>query len=394
MRTLATNRQPLKRNYEITSGTLFEGFESLTGWARTSAGGSAELDAVNVKNGTNSIKLIPPAGGGDCFYDKTISANLSDASRITFWLYIPTLTGLNHIAFYLSSVTNYSKFFSVWYDIAGGRFHKGWNVFSIPRSEWGVTGSEAWTNTFQRFRVRMNGTGGTSVSFDSVYTKSWNRAKCIITFDDSMTTAYTEGYTYMATKGLKGTMYNIRAAIDNTGGMTLAQAQTMYDAGWDMSLHGATNLTTFTYAEMMADIAYNKQFLLDNGFTRNNCHKHYAYPNGGYNDTVLQAMADSGMTTARTIIDTTQSHYVEEPYLLSRQGIFNTTTIAEAKAYVDLAIARGEAILLNFHQLVASPTVDTQWSITNFQALMDYIKQKQDYGFLDVVTISEWYNGL
>lgn len=393
-RTTVTSRDAVKQNYEEIAGTLFEGFETFADWSKQSAGGTIADETSIVKEGFHSLKLTP-ASASNVFADKTISTTLTNAGVIGLWLNVPSLTGLTSVAIYLSSVTDYSKFFLR--TITVSMLHEGWNYIEISRNDWSNTGSESWSNTFQRLRVRVNASAGTPpVYFDSIYTGEKRKAKVLITFDDSWDSQYSKAFSYMESLGLKGTIYVIGGRIDTANYMTLAQCQEVYNAGWDLGTHGDVNLTTLaTQSEMEAEIGENKDFLTSNGFTNRNCHLHYAYPNGGYNDTAKLALSSLGYITARTIIDTTQSHLFAEPYLMTRQAIYNTTTVAAAKAFIDKAIERGNTIWLNFH-LIVDATADTSTKVltADFNSIMDYVYQKKMAGQIDVPTTSEWYNGL
>lgn len=384
-------RNSLKTNYEILAGTLLEGFQTIGDWTRGGASGSIAEDTDHYTYGTKSL-AITFASGTSVFYDKTINQVVDGGSAsMMLKVYIPSLTNLTSIAVYISSVTNFAKYFSK--TILGSTLHEGYNY--IPISGWtnGGTGDESWANTMVRLRIRINATEGTpSCSFCSLHTRQYNKPKILITFDDSTESSYTKGYAYMNTLGLKGTSYAIGSKLGTANYCTLANLQTMYAAGWDIGNHGSVNLTTLeTQALQEAEISGEEAYISE--FTRSK--KHYAYPMGRYDDNAKAALATLGYLTARTIKDRPQANYLDEKYLLTRHGVYNTTTLAAAKAFVDLALAQGTAVLLNFHQIVdADATEDTQVLTADFNALMDYILARKNEKTLDVVTISEWYDGL
>lgn len=382
-------RNSLKTNYEILAGTLFEGFQTLADWTRGGAAGSIAADMDHFTEGDKSM-AITFASGTSVFYDKTISQVVDGGSAsMMLKVYIPSLTNLTSIAVYIASASDFSKYFSK--TILGSTLHEGYNY--IPISGWTVSGGELWSNTMVRLRIRINATTGTpSCSFCSLHTKQYNKPKILITFDDSTESSYTKGFSYMSSLGLKGTSYAIGSKLGDANYCTLANLQEMYAAGWDIGNHGSVNLTTLeTQALQEAEILSEEAYIAE--FTRSK--KHYAYPMGGYNANAKAALAALGYLTARTIKDRPQANYLDERYLLTRHGVYNTTTLAAAKAFVDLASAQGTAVLLNFHQIVdADATEDTQVLTADLNALMDYILARKNEGVLDVVTISEWYNGM
>lgn len=393
IRSSSGTRNGLTQNYQINAGTLLEGFQTIGDWTRTSAAGSIAEDTTNFTYGDKSLR-VTFASGTSVFYDKTINQVVNGGvSSVVLKVFIPSLTNLGSVALYIASVSNFSKFFSA--TIQATSLHEGFNYIAISPSEWSNTGSESWSNTMVRLRIRINATTGTpAVSFCELYTGRYSRPKILVTFDDGWDSSYTKGFAYMETKGIKGTSYIIRDKVDTAGYATTAQLAEMNTAGWDLGTHGNTNLTTLgTQALQETEISYNEAYLTNNGFTRAN--KHYAYPNGGYNDNAREALASLGYKTARTIIDRTQHNYLDEKYLLKRYGILSTTSVANAKSYIDSAIARGEAILLNYHIIVdADADTSTKVLTANFNEVMDYIALKKFQQACDVVTISEWYNGL
>lgn len=379
-------------NYTITPETLFEDFETFGDWTRQSAGGSIADETTIVKVGSHSLKLTA-ASASNCFADKVISASLVSAGVIGFYVYVPTLTGITSVAIYLSSTTNYSKYFLK--TIAVAALHEGWNFVQVANSSWTNTGGEDWANTFLRVRFRINASSGTpSIYVDGMYTNISRRPKLLLTFDDGWDSVFTKAYSYMRNLGLVGTSYTIASKVGTSGYITKQQMMEMYDGGWSFSVHGETNLTTIaTQAEMETEIASNRAYLLDNRFL--GAEAHYAYPNGGYNDAAKLALAALNFKTARTIIDANQSHTINEPYLLTRLGIYNTTSVATATGYVDSVIDSCAAGLFNFHIIVDSDAdVSTKVLTADFQEIIDYIKTKVDAGLIDVVTISEWFDGL
>lgn len=390
-RSASGTRQAPPQNYVINSGILFEDFESLTGWS-TPTNGTRDIDTTYVKTGSGSLKFGVNAGTANEYIEKTISADMSDARNISFWMYIPSLHfASSWIIMYFTSVSNFSKYFSI---SLTSKLHEGWNKIVIAKSEWLNSGGESWSNTMirMRWRVYADGTNEQLIYFDSIYKQVYSRPKVLITFDDGWESQYTKAYAYMQPLGLKGTIYTIGSKIGTAGYMTTANLDTLYAAGWDIANHGSVLLTTLnTQAEQEAEISSEEAYLTK--YQRSK--KHYAYPGGAYNENARAALSSLEYLTARTIIDRQQANNLDEKYLLTRYGIYHTTSVATAIGYIDRAIAQGTAILLNFHLIVdADADVSTKVLTADFNSIIDYIKTKVDGNQLDVVTISEWYNGL
>lgn len=397
-RTSSVTRQTLPQNYDIGYDTLFEDFETTTGWTQGLGSGSpsgvTSVDLVNYKTGSGALKIEATNGG--VLNTKTISLNTANAGTFGYWVYIDDVTKLSAITIYLSSVSNFASLFS--YALSASNLLNGWNFVQVRREQWTNTGSESWSNTMIRLRFRTDSVASETVSttFDSLYYGIYSRPKVLITFDDGWDSAHTEGYTYMATKNLKGTHFVISSVVDTAGRVTTENLTTAYNNGWSISNHTAThqNLSTLTEEEATTELTDCYDWLVSNGFSTTA--KHVAYPNGGYNTTVLDLMDTLGYETGSTIISR-QNNIVkglEDRRLIKRYSLINTNNLTTVRGYVDTAIANGSTVIINFHKLVVSPSASTEWSISDFQSLIDYIAQLSNGGLLDVMTVDDWYTGL
>ena len=218
-------------------------------------------------------------------------------------------------------------------------------------------------------------------------TISTPRQAVVVTFDDALTTEYTEGFTYMHSLGLKGTIYVITSKIDVAGYMTADQLAEVYAAGWDLGNH--THEHTYAIAAGLSQAQYENQLVacqeaLDAlGFTR--ASRHVAYPGGENNADVWAAMTATDMLTGRTI--SPGNFYLPgiDRQRINGTNFNNTVSLATAKGYVDDALANEKICCLLFHGLVENNALGSQWLIADFQALIDYIAASS----IRVSTISE-----
>lgn len=226
----------MSTKFNILEGTVIEDFESISGFNQDY--GTRELETTIVKSGSGALKLTSVEADSG-YTTKTVSWDLSAYGTISLWIYIPSLTGLTALTLYLASQTNFATFFSKYID--AGLLHEGWNKVLIARDEWQDTGGEDWANTMVRFRVRIDASAGTPyVIVDEFMGGEYERPKLLINFDDSHATQYTVAFAEMNPLKIRGTLYIIPSNIDN-GGMTTAQVQEMYDAGWDICVHDSGN---------------------------------------------------------------------------------------------------------------------------------------------------------
>ena len=380
-------------NYLVTSGTLFESFETIGDWTQDS--GSAVVDTSIYDSGAGSLK-VTSASGTVGRVTKTINQSFANIGSMVFWVYVPDKTGILNVQFILSSSTSFASYFSV--SKAIGVFHEGWNAINIARSDWTANGGESWSNTMVRLRLAVYAdvAATPTVYFDSLYTGQYGRPKCVFTFDDGIATPITVGKPIMDAYGFKGTLYVVQNYLGTGGSFaTESQIQTAYDAGWDVGNHTQNHVhldQQATYTDIYNEMLNNQNYLMSKGWTRNDCHKHFCYPYGGYDSRAVQAANDLGMITSTSTLEKIQGNFLDNRQLLTRRNLGNTNSLATAKGYVDEAIAKGGTVIFQMHKLVANPAAATEWAPTDFQALVDYIASKKEQ--IDVVPITEWYRGL
>jgi peptidoglycan/xylan/chitin deacetylase (PgdA/CDA1 family) len=376
-------------NYNIRQ-TLFESFDTLGDWTATNgtiqmSGGKLELTSTS---------------GGNCYATKTINTNFGTKANFKLTVYIPDTATLNNISaleVFMSSTTNFSKYFNFLNGVSN--LHVGHNEIIISRAAWTNTGAEDWSNTMVRLRVRVNAlTDVTAVlRFDEMYSDYYARPKAIIDFDDSRLTVYTVAYPYMRKYGFKGSVYVNSGFVDVFPGnyMTTAMLHELYDAGWDMGNHTDTHphMDESTDAQNQSQLDLCDAYLRREGFTRENCHKHFVFPYGDYDDDSLGVVKSRGYITARTTqSNRTQANSLDNAHLLLCQSFANDASTATLISYIDRTIRDGGVLRLLFHSLVDSPAESYEYTSADFRTVIDYLAKKQNE--IDVVTLTEWYRGL
>jgi peptidoglycan/xylan/chitin deacetylase (PgdA/CDA1 family) len=210
-------------------------------------------------------------------------------------------------------------------------------------------------------------------------------APLMFTFDDGNASVYSEAFSYMASKGIKGTAYIVTGSIGDAGKATAANLQAMFAAGWTIGNHSRdhTLLTGMTEAQQETAIQNAIDDLAAISITTGT---HMAYPGGQYNADTLTAMAAKSMLTGRN--SNTGSFFPPgAQYELQGSSIDTTVTLAQAKSLIDVAMNTGKALVMMFHDLTATPT-QYDWTIADFQALVDYVVA-QGY---TTKTMAEFYN--
>lgn len=288
----------------------------------------------------------------------------------------------------------------------------GWNYICLGRatqvttsneeSTWRTQGSPSWGSTFAKMRIGVANQAGTGnvLYIRAVRDGDYHKPQIIIDFDDNKSTAYSDAFPVMQALGLKGSMNVISSAVGNTGGgfMTQAQLQEMYDAGWDMCNHTHSHTQNSyyggTYTYCLSEIVRCENYLASQGWTRRNCHKHFAAPFG--ESTYREASAyrqaiEDQCFTGRTTIERPFGPFVDDPRMIGcmiPDG--SAETLANQYERIQAAIGHGGVLRILFHNINGT-SAQTSWSVANFTALMQHIARLRDGGVIDVPTWTEWY---
>ena len=199
-----------------------------------------------------------------------------------------------------------------------------------------------------------------------------NQGIVSITFDDALESQYTEARKKMDEFNIPGTAYIIPDFVGSSGKLSLDHLNALqWLSGWDISGHHQTNLTTLTEAEIIVVLKEVKKYLLTNGFVDGA--DDFSYPNSAYNDTVILPLVRKFFRSARTTYNYCESIPPPEYHRLRAFSVVNTTPTATITARIDRAIANNEWLILVFHDIVATASTDTQYSIANFGTVIDYV---------------------
>jgi peptidoglycan/xylan/chitin deacetylase (PgdA/CDA1 family) len=211
-----------------------------------------------------------------------------------------------------------------------------------------------------------------------------------MSFDDGNESIYTNAFSYMESIGLhKATIYVNPAVVGNAGKCTWEQLAEMYTAGWDIANHtqNHTDLRPLTQAQAEAEFSLAQAALDAHGFTRSS--RHIAYPYGYYTDASDAAMITTGMLTGRLTTGDEFDYTTANPHRLpTYSGTFSLgTTIATIQARILSAKIHKMTAQLVGHQIIETPTTTTEYSIADFQAVMDWVKAEG----IELITINDLY---
>lgn len=351
--------------------SFFDSFDS--GWSDYYAAGTVSTDTVVTSDGGAAQKLILPGNGGQAGALRAITSK--NFSRDHFRIRIRSNDWANVTACELlfmndAGTTNTWRLNLTQY--VQDRTSDEWIDVPFTRQRFAATGSPDWA-TIQFLLVRAQAANGTTptVWFDALATyKQGPKGYVTLTCDDGWVSQYTEMYPRMAAKGWRGTDFVIPSVLGTTGYSTAAQVDEMHDRGWEISGHGAVNLSTLTQAQRLADLAATRAWLDVRGYRGRDL---YAYPNGACGKAVQTDVAEY-FSYGRGIDFLNQPVGYINNMRVNALTPTNATTLQYMEDAVDSAVLNGEWLVFGMHKFLTDTTGDAiAVTISDFQALLDYI---------------------
>jgi len=385
----------LPANLLTNPGTQLSGFETKTDWAIAANGTTSyaiDVNPAQYREGANSLKLTATAGSsaGGLSFTKSINADMSGTGSVRFWVYLhtdPSTATTIGVRFSPDSGTAFTNYYR--YDATGLR--SGWNLISAAKSDFTVVGGTlSWSSPMLKVRIALTAKANTTaaISFDDLRFGVVSQPVVLLSFKNGTTGQSTNAAPIMAAHGFSGNAFVDSADVGKTGQMTLAQMQTLYAAGWDIGNHSTSSaqLTTLSLADAKKALSDCTNYLTANGMPRGA--RHVAYVDGMYNDTVLQAMHDTGMLTGTTVSATLDQHLqplpMDNPYVVPSwdAGLLvhaiggGTGGVAAVTAKIDGAVSKGAPIQLVFHDIQPIVLAGDIYTVSSadFTAICDYIR--------------------
>lgn len=208
-----------------------------------------------------------------------------------------------------------------------------------------------------------------------------------VTFDDSLSTQFSNGKAKLDQYNIKGTFYCIWDLIGTATYMTQTEVDILSVQWHDISGHGQTNLTSLSSADQITDLRGMKKWLVTGGYRGSN---NYALPNGAYTDAVLTNVRKYFNSIAN--IDWLSNTKEYSPnYLINRFSPDSWTSTATIQAWIDNAIANNNMAIIAWHWIVPSGATWAQVNQATYDTIMDYIGTKKTAGVLDTCTLTDYY---
>ncbi len=386
-------RTVLPQNLILDEGTLIEGFESAADWTPTN--GTAEDETTLIKSGPQAIKFSATTAGTSAIFVKTIALDFRSMHNLSFWFYTPpsatSTTDLDRVGLWLSSVANLAKRYAApnFYTSVMARTG-GWHLVRFRKSDFTNTGGESWDNLMIRLQISVTPMAGKTAYaiIDDLRINVRSLPMVIFMWDDGFFSAYDKAFTYMTSRGIPFNVAVIASYIDTVGCLTLAQLQTIYDSGADLLLHAVPNFATLTDSEIAAELAGCRALFDANGFTRGR--NFLVYPQGGHSASTDALVAAHGVQAARCGDIDGNNMPISNIMGVKGYELKNTTTLAEAKAWIDKAYDLGQTCIIFGHKVADAPGDVYTVATSVVQGLVDYIVERR----MRTPTFSEWYNQL
>jgi hypothetical protein len=452
------SRNPISRpRYAQDYGTLVTDFNSSThinvAGTRTapleadehinnSTGPVNTGDYVNTDKflaGSNSVRVVVDGSGEDTLAQVRVNQamDLTHAKSIHLWVYRPGETQtINDVSdnndlvitcrAFTSSFGTVSNYYS-WTDSAGDRAARNnqpsdWVLYTFDIDE-ASESSPSGLADVNWFWFEVDGAGSALPAIecylDSVYISPHSRTKILFQFDDGFESDYLLAYKIMYTDRvaagktpLLGTSNVYQSGMESGTILTEEQARIMYDNGWDIANHSSDDVIPGTIDKFVACRTY-----LDSlGFTRSS--GYIAYPGNDYDNDLVREVARAGFKGARGRVASTLPDICIPPsaghpdakdiWPFSKHAFPFAITFSEVtydagspanvgtniKLAIDKACAVGGTCSIMLHELVASSATGNQINEASFQAIVDYVGEKMEQGLCDVVTVSQWNEGL
>ncbi|HCB59110.1 MAG TPA: hypothetical protein DEP82_14640 [Arthrobacter bacterium] len=375
-------RQPLNAN-------LLTSFQAGHGWTSANTPLSVADDTTDYTLGKQSIKVVTTTANDPASIQKTGLTLDVTGKTFRIWFKVDGLANLSEVLLYAGDTALANTYSWVLLDglgVSAQQFTKDGEWISMTVS-WGDVTVVGTPNraALQNVRLRVRAINGQSVTahFNGVALvnepTAYPSGVISLTYDDSKASQATEGQMYLDKYGFGGTYYTICDRIDTAGYMTMAQLKAIANyTPSEIAAHAytvANHDTTFPNLApdvLDAELRNMRVWLQSNGFKGGD---HIAYPQGAFTAGVLDTV-NKYYGSGRTILFKLETLRPANPLRLRSLSVSNLTTVATVTSAIDRAYANKSWLILTFHDLVTTPVNGTEYSIANYQTIIDYIATK------------------
>lgn len=397
-------RASLPKYYNVKPAQVVDNFS--TGWAATTGDLQVALDSTYTLSGT-ALKCTATASQSTAYKNGTW--NFAGDETIGVWVYFPSRAASASPAAVQAKlmlfVTGLTKYFDLNF---GGVPYEGWVLMGARKEDFNRVGGAVVEDfaSIAQMRVRCTASASypQSLWFDSIV-KNWRaRPKILISIDDGNSNVMTYWYPKLAALGLTATCYINSGTIGTAGKMTLADLNTLQNAGWLIANHSTvhTNATDAGATQYAANVRACGDWLEANGFRKGA--RHHAYVGGVVNAAVQSDLA-SYLTTGRLVqgnkIPIIQCGHPSAQAQLSIDkqhfhciDLSSLNTEQQFKDFIDSVCAKGGLGYIYGHDITTGASTSTTINETTFDNVMAHLKRRINEGLVDVTNIADYEAGI
>lgn len=336
-------------------------------------GGGEGMDQVISQSG-NALRISTGAAGGWFGARAPVSVSDMSSSSIRFAVRADDWSQLDRALLLLASDDEFQHYFGInLKNYFSNPVNDEWIEVVLPRSSFEVIeGTPDWSAIQEiALRVVPNPGAATRMWFDEFAFVSRTIQSAVVTFafDDGFKSAATAAE-IMKEYDFSATVHVILDFIGADGYLSQDDIDSLAELSWDISGHGATNLTDLSFPDADTELAKMYAYLRENEYQGGS---HYAYPNGGYNESV-RSQALEYFTSARTIDGFPQPQSYVYPASVNAVTVSSSTSPIEIINLIDTAAEQGQWLVLVWHDLVEDvPESDIEYRIEDFSRIVSYI---------------------
>jgi hypothetical protein len=186
------------------------------------------------------------------------------------------------------------------------------------------------------------------------------------------------------------TAYVILGFLDTPSFMTTEQVRELQNISqWEIGFHSHDPImhlqryTHFPYELVERDIQAGRQWMWESGLgwnVRGYGFQHFAFPKGEFkqpNLTDVYALSRKYFSSSRSIQEKhSETWPPADPHRLRVIYVTAPESVEKIIATLESGIKAGEWMILVFHNLVETTTMNDQWEIDKFNKLVDYLATK------------------
>ncbi len=285
--------------------------------------------------------------------------------------------------------------------LTGGVLGEVYAYFPLDKFSDGGTGGQTPYGTIYDFFVSVtckNAGYPVQIEVGNPLYSGGVRPAISIGVDDGLASTYYELFPLLESYGWRGTVSIAKDYVGTAGYMTEAQISVLYNAGWDIVVHGVlphTNGAFSTLASLTAEIARNQEYIKERW---PGAHEHYTYIGGQVSSNSFAALHALGFKTARLVTkDATPGvacTLTEDAWLrMQSTPVLDATVAARITQISEMVSGKWPALEMHLHSVngasYETPVENT--SRANAISLFDAVLAQVVAGKIDVLTRSEIY---